>query len=285
MKRRTVFAACAVCLFSITGVAVATRKWQYTGPEISAQDAARRTWDVRTPMEGHIRLLDQKGGLLGEIDSNGIYPASDLIEVTCDQDVHLFLHGYGRHEVRSETGTLLGYVDASPRTEEDKRRERDAMVKQLPRSIAMYRSPEVFYPFEGQLVLPRDGTADLGMAAAYYRQPGVAWKMIGYGRVIANCPLDARPRMQYSAAASAPSPAELPAPLRKQAETMRDYIPASDSIPRIYWQMAAGADRTIVDGHWNNIAHSGSFTGYGHHEVRDARGKLILSLDVQPLTP
>jgi hypothetical protein len=54
--------------------------------------------------------------------------------------------------------------------------------------------------------------------------------------------------------------------------------------PEIYWTIAQSGGIDSKTGHWEKLDRSGSFKGYGTHEVKDETGKVLMRLEVSPGT-
>jgi len=287
MKRRTVLAATAASLLLMTG-AFAAHRWLDTSAAFSFTDANHRNWTIHTGIAGKIHFIDAQGqDSPSELVSEGGFPASDTVRLACNtKGIDVTLHGYGRHAIRSANGDLIGYLEVSPLSTDDQQRLREQGEKSQKGIGAMYTQPEVFTSSND---IGESGmNTSPGLAAGFYQHPGVSWKVLGYAQVTAVCLVDGRQNRQQGTADVAPSldtlSPQVPAPIREALTRLVSLAPPRNAPPRIFWQIADTADHSVVGGRWRTIARSGSFTGYGRHEVEDEKGKTLLTLDVSPLT-
>jgi hypothetical protein len=282
MKRRTVFAAIAVCLFCVTGAAAGRR---YLDSVMSATftDQNHTDWTIRTTLAGKIQIVDRDGqpDRGHHWESPGGNPPSDAIELTSHKTGKIVFHGYGRHAVRATNGDLLGYLDVTPFAESDQRRHLIENEERVRSYAAFLQNPEDFTdrtPHPGDQFLWGPGP---GVLAGYFYDSGISYKVVGYCRITATCPTG-NPQTVDATAEPLPALGDITPAMRESAARILALAPPRNAAPQIYWQIADRNDHTVVDGHWRTIARSGHFTGYGRHEVRDDKGGTILTLDVSP---
>jgi hypothetical protein len=285
MKRRTVFAALAVCLFSVIG-AVAGRRYLDNVMSATFTDQSHTDWTLRTTLAAKIQLVDRDGQPDSghHWESPGGYPPSDAIELTSHKTGKIVFHGYGRHTVRATSGDLLGYVDVTPFTESDQRRIQGENDENVRSYAALLQNPEDFTdrtPHTGDQFLWGPGP---GVLAGYIFDSGISYKVIGYGKVTVTCPTG-NPQTVDATAAPLPALGDITPAMRESAARILALAPPRNTAPQIYWQIADRTDHTVEGGHWRTIRRSGRFTGYGRHEVQDAKGESILTLDVSPVSP
>jgi hypothetical protein len=282
MKRRTVFAAVAVCLFSVTG-AVAGRRYLDSVMSATFTDHSHTDWTIRTTLAGKIQIVDQDGqpDRGHHWESPGGNPPSDAIELTSHKTGKIVFHGYGRHAVRAMNGDLLGYLDVTPFSESDQRRHLVENEASLRSYAALLQNPEDFTdrtPHTGDQFLWGPGP---GVLAGYIFDSGISYKVIGYVRVTATCPTG-EPQTVNATAAPLPALGNITPAMRESAAQIVALAPPRQAAPLIYWQIADRNDHTVEGGHWRTIARSGHFTGYGRHDVKGEKGETILTLDVSP---
>ena len=285
MKRRVVLAAAAALTCATVTGAVAARHFLDMTPHAAFTDSQGRLWDIRTNLPGTIRLFNTEGRQIGQMTTDGGSPrGSDIVLVSCAGQQDQTLHGYGKHLLRSRTGAILGSLNVSPLSAQDKQQQAASGMAARNGLEALYREPNTF-----TANAPGSGgkggvTGAVGLTAGHLTDRGISWKLIGYAMVTADYLTGEKPEHQEGRGSALPSADSVPFPARGEFARLMSLAPPLGAAPQLYWQIA-GDNHTIEKGTWRDLRRTGSFTGYGKHEVKDENGKTVLVLTVSPLTP
>jgi hypothetical protein len=283
MKRRTVIAAFVTVLFAVTG-AVAARQWMNFGPSAAIGDRQGRLWHLSGNFRGKVTIYDAAGKMAGRYRNDSGDPETGVLKVDV-AGTHAELPGSGKYPILNKDGVLLGTLELSTLSDQD-RSEMLAAADDAERELVARYNAGPGFP------LASDGSSGLtsmpGVVIGYDQSRGLSWKMLGYGSVTARY---LHPHLSQQAGQSAPFTPEqlrdMPPQAREYTQRLVSLAPPTNAEPEIYWTRA-GKDKRgtypVQNGWWKEVQSTGKIQGYGRHEVKDTSGRTVLVLNVTPLT-
>jgi hypothetical protein len=285
MKRQTIYAFGAVFL-TITG-AIAAQQWIRQEPEFAVSDTSGLVWHIRSDFRGTVRIYDPKGKIVGATENLETGSASGRVSLRV-QGNSFTVAGLGRHEIRTRSGEMLGSIELAVLSTEEAnqmRRDSDQVLKRL---VALYTRSEVFTT-DGETAGTAGTRTMVGLVTGYSRTSGLSWKTRGYANVKTDYILENHTHQVGGSGAWIPIET-VPPEVRSTLRSLQRFAPKPGSLPITHWQQAAPVAKTeqgydiTSEGTWRKVLRSGTFTGYGTFEAKDDTGKVILQLDVMPLT-
>jgi hypothetical protein len=294
-RRLTTFSVCALLLIMLSA-AFAWRVWHSHEVGGSFRDGHGRWWYIHGRFTGKASILSPKTHQeVGELVLDTGDPADHTLSLSYAQHELGSFHGYGRHEIHDDRGTLLAYLDLSPLTpEESKQLHQDEQETQADME-AMYQDPERITPndkkrgFANPFHLP-------GLTSGAFVQQGVSWKVIGYAQVKATYMANGHPISQEVQCDLPPIVEQYPPAWRDGLRRISALAPARDQRPVLLWELAGkhqdqdgtvdgySGDYAIRAGHWTAVRRSGKITGFGKHTITDEHGRAVLIVEITPLS-
>ena len=246
-------------------------------------DKNGHTWSFKSDLSSNAIILDTKGKeLWTATTTDSSVPYSDKTEVNVLGKNNVF-HGFGFFEVKDQKDQIIGSIKITPLAQKDKKRLEDSYHKVEQRQIQAY-NPGILPPADFQSGVWQY----IGGAVVNQTKMGLAWKLIGYGRVSAKYQRDGKTSIDNIVSLDM-FENELEKPQKLPEKTVARLAPAKDAEPILVWSMGAkdaSGKYAIKDGQWVNLENSGVVKGYGKHEIRDNQGKVVMIFDISsPIVP
>ncbi len=122
MQKRTAFAALALTVFSLTGVAFAAGKFAYN-PFTDMTDSHGHILKAAHHFSGEVKLYDRDSRYIGSFGTDGQENAPIAANIQVDGGT-IAVKGAGRHVLRTPAGELIGYADLLPESSAQRARLR-----------------------------------------------------------------------------------------------------------------------------------------------------------------
>lgn len=262
MRKRMLMVMVTVLLIAVTAVgALAVAGGIGGGTGGGNFVLAGHTVDYRTDFRGEVTFEDPQRQRTGsEVRISGINQGQGVLTVSTGGQRHE-LRGTGRHRITGPDGKLLGYAVMRPMSAAEQWASalaalRSMGVRRLPRNGGeVPAAQQEGLRNQWETWGDRKETGQNGISTSPYgvlgfdNRTGVYWKMLGTGEVVVK---DAEGKVDGSGSSQAFL-----------------YPEARDRKEPLF--------TITVDGRADQV------DGYGPHEVRDSSGRLLMTLEAEPL--
>jgi Putative zinc-finger len=313
MNRRAVIAASAALILATTGGAIAyktyaTQRVVVTSEVINGNNTGWM-WFFSGNYQGKVQVFDIKGKPLTDeqyVNNSSPQGTLHIRREKGNITISKFVSGFGKHLLVDHQGKTIGFAILSPMTateqitQTQKEKESDDAlidyynsVNRVATSSGIGSAGISSYPqmIGGTVKYTPVSESFNGGRRQVEAGGGMSWKVYGDVKVKMNAYLPKKTikideKQVTFPASTVPSGGEsTPMLSSKNLPTdgnnffHRLHIRRL-SEPEIYWTIAQSGGIDSKTGRWEKLDRSGSFKGYGKHEVKDENGKVLMRLEV-----